>query len=105
MVAPPRRRSGSPVRPAGTEDATAWSLARLNTAFFHHYDRREYDELLALFSPDAHYEVHGRKLRGHAVIRELLDARPGPVSSARKMYHQQTKNVLVSYSPKKLGFF
>ena len=33
------------------EDATAWSLARLNTLFFHHYDRREYDEVLDLFTP------------------------------------------------------
>ena len=46
------------------EDATAWSLARLNTLFFHHYDRREYDEVLDLFTPDARYEVHGQKLRG-----------------------------------------
>jgi len=27
------------------------------------------------------------------------------VSSRSGLYHQQTKNLLVSYSPKKLGFF
>ncbi|WP_192583433.1 hypothetical protein [Streptomyces albicerus] len=28
-----------------------------------------------------------------------------PVNDAQDSYHQQTKNLLVSYSPKKLGFF
>ncbi|WP_211370766.1 hypothetical protein [Nonomuraea turkmeniaca] len=42
------------------EDATAWSLARLNQAFFHHYDRRTYDALLVGQHPvDA---GHGRML-------------------------------------------
>jgi hypothetical protein len=36
-----------------SDDAIAWSLARLNTAFVHHYDRREYDEVLAMFTPDS----------------------------------------------------
>ncbi|WP_267881729.1 MULTISPECIES: hypothetical protein [unclassified Streptomyces] len=27
------------------------------------------------------------------------------VSAMQDVYHQQTKNLLVSYSPKKLGFF
>ncbi|GLP64174.1 hypothetical protein TUSST3_07940 [Streptomyces sp. TUS-ST3] len=27
------------------------------------------------------------------------------VKAVRMLYHQQTKNLLVSYSPKKLGFF
>jgi hypothetical protein len=67
------------------EDATAWSLARLNTLFFHHYDRREYDEVLDLFTPDARYEVHGQKLRGHAEILDVLNARPGPELTARHL--------------------
>ncbi|PAZ11229.1 hypothetical protein CLM62_36420 [Streptomyces sp. SA15] len=71
------------------EEATAWSLARLNMVFFHHYDRREYDELLALFAPDALYEVHGRKLRGHAEIRDLLNARPGPETTIRHLVTSQ----------------
>jgi hypothetical protein len=64
------------------EDANAWSLARLNTLFFHHYDRREYDEVVELFTPDARYEVHGQKLRDHAEILDVLNARPGPELTA-----------------------
>ncbi|WP_052745393.1 nuclear transport factor 2 family protein [Streptomyces sp. WM6386] len=71
------------------EEVTAWSLARLNTAFFHHYDRREYDELLELFAPDALYEVHGRKLRGHAEILDVLNARSGPEVTIRHLVTSQ----------------
>ncbi|MEU7864379.1 nuclear transport factor 2 family protein [Nonomuraea sp. NPDC049141] len=67
------------------EDATAWSLARLNHASFHHYARRTYDALLALFTPDALYEVHGRSLRGHAEIRDVLNARSGPEMTIRDL--------------------
>ncbi|WP_410611153.1 nuclear transport factor 2 family protein [Amycolatopsis sp. lyj-109] len=67
------------------EDAVAWRLARLNTAFIHHYDRREYDEVLAMFTPDAVYEVHGRVLHGHAAIKAVLDARPGPELTVRHL--------------------
>jgi hypothetical protein len=70
-------------------DAAAWSPARLNTAFFHHYGRREYDELLQLFAPDALYEVRGRKLRGHAEIRDVLHARPGPEATVRHLLTSQ----------------
>lgn len=71
------------------EDATAWSLARLNTAFFHHYDRREYDELLELFAHDALYEVHGRKVHGHAEILDVLNARSGPEVTVRHLVTSQ----------------
>ncbi|QYX79408.1 nuclear transport factor 2 family protein [Streptomyces akebiae] len=71
------------------EDVTAWSLARLNTAFFHRYDRREYDELLELFAPDALYEVRGRKLRGHAEILDVLNARSGPEVTIRHLVTNQ----------------
>ncbi|WP_406340511.1 nuclear transport factor 2 family protein [Streptomyces sp. NBC_01578] len=67
------------------EDTAAWALARINTAFFHHYDRREYDAVLDLFAPDAHYEVHGRRLRGHAEILDVLNARPGPEQTVRHL--------------------
>lgn len=67
------------------EDAIAWSLARLNTAFVHHYDRREHDEVLALFTPDAVYEVHGQVLHGHAAVKTVLDARPGPELTVRHL--------------------
>ncbi|MFB4285617.1 nuclear transport factor 2 family protein [Nonomuraea sp. MTCD27] len=70
-------------------DATAWSLARLNQAFFHHYDRRTYDALLDLFTPDALYEVHGRSLHGHAEIRDLLNARLGPELTIRHLVTSQ----------------
>ncbi|MFE9453991.1 nuclear transport factor 2 family protein [Streptomyces sp. NPDC006739] len=65
------------------EDATAWSLSRLNTAFYHHYDRREHDAVLEFFTPDALYEVHGRRLHGHAVILDAINARPGPEQTIR----------------------
>ncbi|MDT0321940.1 nuclear transport factor 2 family protein [Streptomyces millisiae] len=71
------------------EEATAWSLTRLNTAFFHHYDRREYDALLAFFAPDAVYEVRGRTLRGHTEIRGLLNTRPGPEQTIRHLLTNQ----------------
>ncbi|MEV0640965.1 nuclear transport factor 2 family protein [Streptomyces sp. NPDC050619] len=71
------------------ENAAAWSLARLNTAYFHHYDRRAYDELLQLFAPDAVYQVNGRKLRGHAEILEVLNARPGPELTVRHLVTNQ----------------
>ncbi|GAA4972696.1 ketosteroid isomerase-like protein [Nonomuraea thailandensis] len=70
-------------------DATAWSLARLNHAFFHHYDRHAYDALLDLFTPDARYEVHGRSLRGHAEIRDVLNARSGPELTIRHLVTSQ----------------
>jgi hypothetical protein len=70
-------------RPGGAdgmtpEDATAWALTRLNTALYHHYDRREHAAVLEFFAADALYEVHGRELRGHTEILEELNARPGP---------------------------
>ncbi len=71
------------------EDAAAWALARLNTAFFHHYDRREYDAVLDLFAPDARYEVHGRTLRGHAEILDVLNARSGPEQTIRHLVASQ----------------
>lgn len=67
------------------EDAVAWSLTRLNSAFIHYYDRRKYDEVLALFTPDAVYEVRGRALHGHAEIKAALDARPGPELTVRHL--------------------
>ncbi|MGX1675581.1 nuclear transport factor 2 family protein [Streptomyces sp. NPDC055400] len=71
------------------EDAAAWSLARLNDAFFHHYDRREYDGVLDLFAPDAQYDVRGRRLNGHAEILELLNARSGPELTVRHLVTSQ----------------
>ncbi|WP_060887921.1 nuclear transport factor 2 family protein [Streptomyces caniscabiei] len=59
------------------EDATAWALARMNTALYYHYDRREYDAVVEFFAPDALYDLHGRKVRGRAEILEVLNARPG----------------------------
>jgi ketosteroid isomerase-like protein len=67
------------------DDAIAWTLARLNTAFIHHYDRREYDKVLAMFTPDAVYEVRSRKLHGHADIKAALDARAGPELTVRHL--------------------
>lgn len=72
-----------------SEEATAWALARLNAAFSHHYDRREYDELLELFALDVLYEVHGRKLRGHAEILDVLNARSGPELTVRHLVTSQ----------------
>ncbi|MBE8523971.1 nuclear transport factor 2 family protein [Amycolatopsis sp. H6(2020)] len=66
-------------------DAAAWILTRLNTAFAHHYDRREYDQVLALFTPDAIYEVHGQVLHGHAEIKTALDSRAGPELTVRHL--------------------
>ena len=60
------------------EDAVAWSLARLNTAFIHHYDRREYDEVLALFTPNAVYHVRGRALHGTPRSRQHSTPVPDP---------------------------
>ncbi|MEU6353586.1 nuclear transport factor 2 family protein [Streptomyces sp. NPDC047072] len=77
-----------------SEDATAWALARLNTAFFHHYDRREYEEALTLFAPDAHYDVRGQKLRGHAEILEALNARPGPEVTIRHLIANQHFHII-----------
>ncbi|MEV6588742.1 nuclear transport factor 2 family protein [Streptomyces acidicola] len=71
------------------EDATAWSLARLNTAFFHHYGRRDYEAVLDLFAPDALYELRGRSLRGRAEIKQVLDARPGPEQTIRHLVTNQ----------------
>ncbi|WP_128434881.1 nuclear transport factor 2 family protein [Streptomyces cyaneus] len=65
------------------EDAAAWSLSRLNTALYHHYDRREHDAVLEFFAPDALYELRGRKMRGHAEILDGLNARPRPEQTTR----------------------
>jgi hypothetical protein len=67
------------------EDEIAWALTRLNTAFFHHYDRREHDNVVAMFTPDAVYELRGRKLHGHADIKAVLDARTGPELTVRHL--------------------
>ncbi|MGW4735415.1 hypothetical protein ACWEQC_40795 [Streptomyces shenzhenensis] len=61
----------------------------------------------------------GRQVTGgHDELRVKIRAIPGSAVPARSprlpysqfsellaLYHQQTKNLLVSYSPKKLGFF
>ncbi|MCZ0999514.1 nuclear transport factor 2 family protein [Streptomyces mirabilis] len=65
------------------EDTTAWSLARLNTALYHHYDRRDYDAVLEFFAPDAVYELRGRRMRGHAEILDALHERPGREQTTR----------------------
>ena len=39
-------------------------------------DARHYDRVMAMFTPDAHYEPIGHVLDGHAAIRRYLDNRP-----------------------------
>jgi hypothetical protein len=53
-----------------------WRLTKLNTAFALHLDRREYESMIALFTPDATYERHGNVHNGHAEIREAMHERP-----------------------------
>ncbi|MBA2810578.1 nuclear transport factor 2 family protein [Streptomyces sp. KM273126] len=65
------------------EDTTAWALARLNTALYHHYDRLEYEAVLEFFAPDAVYELRGQRLCGHAKILDVLNERPGPEQTTR----------------------
>ncbi|WP_327669456.1 MULTISPECIES: nuclear transport factor 2 family protein [unclassified Streptomyces] len=54
-----------------------------------HYDRREYDAVLDLFTPNARYEVRGRTLHGHAEIQDVLDARSGPEQTIRHLMTSQ----------------
>ncbi|WP_432194334.1 nuclear transport factor 2 family protein [Streptomyces sp. bgisy027] len=65
------------------EDATAWALSRLNTAFYHHYDRRQHDAVLGFFTSDAVYELRGLRMQGHTEILDGLNARPGPEQTIR----------------------
>ncbi len=44
-------------------------------------------------------------IRGPASVQPSIWLPFVLVSDLRGLYHQQTKNLLVSYSPKKLGFF
>jgi SnoaL-like protein len=53
-----------------------WQLGKLNTDFAHFLDRREYESMITLFTPDATYERHGEVLRGHQQIREAMHTRP-----------------------------
>ncbi|MGW2899607.1 transposase [Streptomyces sp. NPDC001212] len=46
-----------------------------------------------------------RTIPGPADVRRAAHRTFSLVTSMSTMYHQQTKNLLVSYSPKKLGFF
>ncbi|MFF1605297.1 hypothetical protein ACFVYV_49500 [Streptomyces mirabilis] len=46
-----------------------------------------------------------RTIPGPAILPKPRRALFALVSDALPLYHQQTKNLLVSYSPKKLGFF
>jgi len=49
---------------------------RLVESFALHIDSRNNDGIIAMFTPDAHYEPIGDVLDGHAAIRRYLDARP-----------------------------
>jgi len=41
-----------------------------------HLDRAEHEEWLALFLPDATYEVYGRTFAGHDGLRAMISAAP-----------------------------
>ncbi len=49
---------------------------RLVDSFALCIDAGDYDRVMAMFLPDAHYEPIGHVLDGHAAIRRFLDARP-----------------------------
>ncbi|MFE3032976.1 nuclear transport factor 2 family protein [Streptomyces canus] len=71
------------------EDTTAWTLSRLNTALYHHYDRREHGTVLQYFASDAVYELRGHRMRGHAEILDVLNARPGRELTTRHLVAAQ----------------
>jgi hypothetical protein len=66
-------------------DAVAWRLNRLVTASIHYYDRRMYDDLVPMFTPDAVYVAHDRTAHGHPGIRKTFDARRGPELTGRHL--------------------
>ena len=58
--------------------------------FFHCLDQSDYDGLLALFDPEGTWHRQGVALRGHAAMREAMQAR----SATQRIRHVLT-NVLV----------
>jgi hypothetical protein len=79
-------------------------------------ERMQWAALPLLFGSDRCVAPGGHPARGTASVK--IRTIPGPailskprralfalVSDALPVYHQQTKNILCSYSPQKLGFF
>lgn len=49
---------------------------RLCHTLFLHLDESNYESLIALFAPDGVWHRQGKELRGHAMMRDALKARP-----------------------------
>lgn len=63
------------------------ALEDVNTAFTHHLDHNEVDELVELFTADALYTHGTRVSQGRAAIRELFEGRRSAgVRTARHLY-------------------
>lgn len=52
-------------------------LLNLAAGFFQAIDHRDYDGIIDDMTPDGTWHRQGKLLRGHADVREALDARPG----------------------------
>ena len=70
------------------------AIEDLNTAFTHHLDHDEVDELVDLFTDDALYTHGSRVSRGRAAIRDLFEARRSAgVRTARHLYSGLKLNI------------
>lgn len=50
--------------------------ARLSIVFARYVDSRDYDKLIALFTPDGVLDRRGEIIKGHGAIRTVMEARP-----------------------------
>ena len=53
-----------------------WACTKLSHAFSYCLDTRDYDGLVALFTPDGVWERHGERLEGRQHILKVMHGRP-----------------------------
>lgn len=54
-----------------------WQIHDLLARYCLHLDRDEHEDWVALFTPDAVYEVYGRTFEGHAGLLRMATSAPG----------------------------
>lgn len=57
-----------------------WELVRLSHAFAHHIDHGEFEEMIALFTPDGVFDRAGLVHHGHDELRAAMAERPKVVT-------------------------
>ena len=65
-------RTGYPLMDRNQERAIEWDCEKAVRKYYHHVDLREFDEAVALYTPDVLWEVLGVKLKGRDALLDGL---------------------------------